>query len=265
VKALPSIEALWKNNKDKGLHIFMVESQGGTLEAITEYAKQKGLTLPIPIGGGGSDFSKFPGGNGLPYAFVIGPDGKVAWQGREGYGAVCVKELERIKYPGLGKLEVAPELVKSATSFGAGNYAAAREEALKVKEKEADNEAAVAEADYIIKRVDDRVISLRAKIDDAKGKKRYHEALAMLDTLAGKAYKGLPESEAAAEEAKELRKDKAVKEELKAWDALAKTLEANEKAKSDADKKKNLIKFYEKYEGMAAAEEAKTLADAMAE
>ena len=262
MKALPSVEALWKNNKDRGLHIFLVESQGGTLEDITKYAAGKGLTFPIPIGSG-ANFSNYPGGNGLPYAFVIGPDGKVAWQGREGYAAAAVKELERIKYPGLGKLEVAPELVKSATSFGTGSYGAAHEEALKVKEKQADNEAAVADADYIIQRVEERVTALRAKIDEAKGTKRYHEALAMLDVLASKAYKGLPESEPAAGEAKELRKDKAVKEELKAWDALTKTLEANEKAKSDVDKKKNLIKFYEKYEGMAAAEEAKTLAEAL--
>lgn len=261
MKALPSIEALWKNNKDKGLHIFMIESQGGTLEDITKYAKDRGLTLPIPIGGSG--FSNFPGGNGLPYAFVIGPDGKVAWQGREGYGAVCVRELERIKYPGLGKLDVAPQLVKSATSFGTGNYAAAREEAMKVKEKEAENAAVVEEADYIIKRVEDRVTSLRTKIDDAKDRKRYHEAVVMLETLSGKAYKGMAESDAAVEELKELKKDKAVKEELKAWDALAKVVEANAKVKSDADKKKNLIKFWEKYEGMAAAEEAKALADAM--
>lgn len=260
MKALPSVQALWEKNKDRGLHIFLVESQGGTLEDIAKYAKDRGLTFPLPIRNE-CDFSKYVGGNGLPYAFVVGPDGKVVWQGREGYGAICEKELERIKYPGLGKLDVAPELVKSATSFGAGNYAAAREEALKAKEKEGASEAAVADADFIIKRVDDRVANLRKKIDDAKGKRRYHEALAMLDTLAGKAYKGLPECEAAAEEAKELRKDKAVKDELKAWDALAKTLESNTKLKTDADRKKALIKFYEKNEGMAAADEAKALAD----
>jgi hypothetical protein len=185
------------------------------------------------------------------------------WQGREGYGAVCVQQLERIKYPGLGRLEVAPELVKAATSFGTGLYAAAREEAMKVKEKEAENAALVEEADYIIKRVEDRVAGMRAKIDDAKGKKRYHEAVAMLEELSGKAYKGMAESDAAATELKDLKKDKAVKDELKAWDGLAKTLEANEKLKSDADKKKALIKFWEKNEGTAAAEEAKALADAM--
>lgn len=260
MKALPSVEALWQKNKDRGLHIFLVESQGGTLEDITKYAKDKKLSFPIAIRNS-CDFGGYKGGNGLPYAFVVGPDGKVAWQGRSGYAAVIEKELERIKYPGLGKLEVAPALVKAATQFGTGNYAAARDEAMKVREKEAADEAVVADADFIIKRVEARVAGLRARIDAAKEKRRYHEAIAMLDELSGKAYKGMEESDKAAEEAKELKKDKDVKAELKAWADLAKVLDANEKAKSDADKKKNLIKFVEKNEGTAAAEEAKALAD----
>lgn len=262
MKALPSVEALWQKNKDRGLHIFLVESQGGTLEDLTKYAKDKKLSFPIAIRNS-CDFGGYKGGNGLPYAFVVGPDGKVVWQGRDGYAAVIQKELERIKYPGLGKLDVAPELVKAATQFGTGNYAAAREEAMKVKEKEADNETAVADADFIVKRVEARIAGLRGRIDDAKSRRRYHEAVAMLEELSGKAYKGMEESDKAAEELKELKKDKDVKAELKAWSDLAKVLEANEKAKSDVDRKKNLIKFVEKNEGMAAAEEAKALADAI--
>lgn len=262
MKALPSVEALWQKNKDRGLHIFLVESQGGTLEDISKYIKDRNLTFPVAIRNE-CDFNGYKGGNGLPYAFVVGPDGKVAWQGRSGYAAVIEKELERIKYPGLGKLEVAPELEKAAVKFGGGDYAGARDEALKTKEKEAGNEAAVADADFIIKRVEARVAGLRARIDDAKSKRRYHEAVAMLEDLSGKGYKGMEESDKAAEELKELKKDKDVKAELKAWSDLAKVLEANEKAKSDVDKKKNLIKFVEKNEGMAAAEEAKALADAI--
>lgn len=262
MKALPSVEALWQKNKDRGLHIFLVESQGGTLEDISKYVKDRNLTFPVAIRNE-CDFDGYKGGNGLPYAFVVGPDGKVAWQGRDGYAAVIEKELARIKYPGLGKLDVAPELVKAATQFGTGNYASAREDAMKVKEKEADNEAVVADADFIIKRVEARVAGLRSKIDAAKEKRRYHEAVAMLEELSGKAYKGMEESDKAGEELKELKKDKEVKAELKAWSDLAKVLEANEKAKSDVDRKKNLIKFVEKNEGMAAAEEAKALADAI--
>lgn len=260
MKALPSVEALWKNNKDRGLNVFLVESQNHKLDELTKYASDKGLTFPIAIRNE-CDFGGYKGGNGLPYAFVVGPDGKVVWQGRSGYAAVCAEQLDRIKYPGLGKLDVAPECVKAATEFGEGNFADAREEAVKVKEKEADNEAAVADAEFIIKRVDAKIESMRARIDDAKTKRRYHEAVRMLEELSDKAFKGLEVADKAKEEAKELKKEQ--KDEIKAWEQLEKTLAANEKAKDDADRKKNLIKFYEKYEGMAAAEEAKTLADAL--
>ena len=60
----------------------------------------------------------------------------------------------------------------------------------------------------------------------------------------------------ARDELKSLKQDKEVKSELKAWDQLAKTLEANKKAKDDADRRKNLEKFIKKYEGTAAAEDA---------
>lgn len=260
MKALPSNQALWEKHKDDGLHIFLVESQGGTLENITQYAKDRKLTLPLVIRNG-SDFGGYKGGNGLPYAFVVGPDGKVVWQGRKGYEAVIEKQLERIKYPGLGKLDVNEKCVKAATKFGEGKYADAREEAVKVKEKEADNEHAVADADYIINRVDTKVDTLRAKIDAAKEKRRYHDAMRYLEELGGKGFKGMEVADKAKDEAKELKKEQ--KDELKAWEQLEKTVEANEKVKSDGDKKKNLIKFYEKYEGTAAAEEAKAMADGL--
>ena len=262
MKALPSNQALWEKHKDDGLHIFLVESQGGTLEDITQYAKDRNLTLPLVIRNG-SDFGGYKGGNGLPYAFVVGPDGKVVWQGRKGYEAVIAEQLERIKYPGLGKLEVAKECVKAAEKFGKGDLAGAREEAEKVKEKEGDNEAAVADAEYIIQRVDGKIETLRNKIDAAKEKRRYHDAVRYLEELSGKSFKGLEVADTAKEELKDLKKEQ--KDELKAWEQLEKTLEANEKVKSDGDKKKNLIKFYEKYEGTAAAEEAKVLAGGLSD
>ncbi|MBZ0136764.1 MAG: hypothetical protein K8I27_10365 [Planctomycetes bacterium] len=259
---MPSNQALWEKNKDRGLHVFLVESQGGTLEDITQYAKDRKLTLPLVIRNG-SNFDGYKGGNGLPYAFVVGPDGKVVWQGRSGYEAIIEQQLERIKYPGLGKLEVAPECTKAAEKFGSGDFAGARDEAVKVQEKEADNEAALADADYIIKRVDGLIDTMRAKIEDAKSKRRYHDAVRLLDELSGKGFKGMEVADKAKDEAKELKKEQ--KDELKAWEQFEKTLEVNEKAKSDGDKKKNLVKFYEKYEGTAAADEAKAMADGLSD
>jgi hypothetical protein len=241
------------------LHIFLVESQGGTLEDITQYAKDRGLTFPMPIRNG-SSFENYQGGNGLPYAFVIGPDNKVVWQGRSGYEAVIDAQLKRIKYPGLGKLDVVKDLEKSATLFGTGEFAKAAEEAAKVKEKKGDDAAVAADADYIIARVDARAATLRAKIDAAKGAKRYHEAVKHLEVLSGKGFKGMAAATEAEAELKELKADKEVKEELKAWDALAKVVEANEKEKNAGVRKKNLESFAKKNEGTAAAEEAAKLA-----
>ncbi|MCA8912442.1 MAG: hypothetical protein KDB82_12110 [Planctomycetes bacterium] len=258
MKALPSVEALWKNNKDRGLHVFLVECQGHGEEELRKYAASKGLTFPIPIRNK-CDFGGYQGGSGLPYAWVIGPDGKVVWQGRKGYDAVCVQQLERIKYPGLGKLEVAPECEKAATEFAGGKYAAAREEAVKVKEKDADNEAAVADAQFIIDRVDAKVAELRAKIDDAKAKRRYLDAVNLLEELSGKAFKGMEVADKAKDEAKELKKEQ--KDEIKAWEQLEKTIAVNEKIDDAEKKKKNLEKFCDKYEGTAAAEEAKKMAE----
>lgn len=262
MKALPSVQGLWTKHGGKGLHIFLVESQGGTLEDITKYAAERGLTFPMPIRNG-SSFENYPGGSGLPYAFVIGPDNKVVWQGRSGYEAVIETQLKRIKYPGLGKLDVAKELEKSATLFGTGEFAKAAEEAAKVKEKKGDDAAVVADADYIIARVEARATALRGKIDAAKGARRYHEAVKGLETLSGKGFKGMEAATAAEAELKELKADKTIKEELKAWDALAKVVEANEKEKVAAVKKKNLENFAKKNEGMAAAEEANALAAAI--
>jgi len=262
VAALPSIQGLWTKHGGKGLNIFLVESQGGTKDDLTKYAADRGLTFPIAIRNG-SSFEGYKGGNGLPYAFVVGPDGKVVWQGRSGYAAVIEEQLKRIKYPGLGKLDVVKDLEKSAVMFGAGDFAKAAEEAAKVKEKKGDDAAVVSDADYIIARVNSKAASLRAKIDAEKASKRYHDALKDLETLSGKGFKGMEVADAAAAELKELKADKAVKEEVKAWDALAKVVEANEKVKDAATKKKNLEGFAKKNEGTAAGEEAAAMAGAI--
>ncbi|MCC6466337.1 MAG: hypothetical protein IT463_13440 [Planctomycetes bacterium] len=238
--------------------MFLVECQSHTLEEDTTYAKEKGLTLPIPVNND-CDFDGYKFGNGLPYAYVIGPDGKVAWQGPKGYEAVIDEQLKRIKYPGLGKLEVAKDLEKAATEFGAGNIAKAREEALKVKVKKGSDAAVAADADYIVARADARAAKLAEKVEAAKVARRYHEAVAILEQLSGKAYEGMEAATKAKADLEALKADKAVKAELKAWDALAKLQEANVKAKDDAVRREALLKFAEKNEGMAAAEEARKL------
>jgi len=256
VKALPSNQALWTEFKDRGLHIFLVDCQGTTKADTEKYARERGLTFPIPIQMEAT-FEGYDGGQrlSLPYSYVIGPDGKVTWQGKGDYNAEVRKQLARIKYPKLRRMDIAPELAPAATQFEAGEFAASKAAAEKVKAA-SPNEAAVADAEYVLGKVEDHVTALRAKIDELKEGRRYHEALPELEKLASKPYKGLEAQTVADEELKRLKKDKQVQTELKAWEALKKAVEASKQTKSEEERRKVLQKFVDKNEGTAAAEEA---------
>lgn len=257
MKALPSLQAMWEKHKDDDFQMLLVNRQGGTIEDMAKFLKSKGVTAPVPMTSGGTDFSKYNGGGGLPYAWVIGPDGKVVWQGRKGYHAVILKQLERIKYKGLGKLEVHEDAEKAAEAFSKGDFADARKEATEAKEKNADDEALVADADYIIAKVDAKIAALWAAVETAKEAKRWHEVERGLEALSDKPFKGLEAYDKAKEALKELKKDKDIKKEIKAWEALEKLLASH---KDDDERlRKALIKFAEKNEGLAAADEAKSM------
>lgn len=263
MKALPSNQALWTEFKDRGLHIFLVDCQGTSKADSEKYARDRGLTFPIVIHAE-SSFEKYDGMQrlSLPYSYVIGPDGKVAWQGKGDYSAEVRKQLARIKYPKLKRVDVSPEIVPAAMQFEAGEFAAAKAAAEKIKAA-APNEKAVEDAEYVIQKVEENVQALRARIDELKEGRRYHEALPELEKLAGKAYKGLEEQAQAAEELKRLKKEPQVQAELKAWEALKKTLESNKQLKTVEDRRKALQKFIDKHKDTAAAEEAATMIEAV--
>ncbi|MBE7492220.1 MAG: TlpA family protein disulfide reductase [Planctomycetes bacterium] len=254
--SMPEVQALWTKYEGKGLHVFMLERQGHSEEQIRQVYESRGLTFPQVLEGN----FPFNGVGSIPYAYVIGVNGDVIWEGHKGYVGVIDEEIKKVKYLGLGKPEVAKEVEKAAVAFGAGEYAKARDEALKAKEKKADDAAVVADADYIITRVDARAAALRSKIDADKDARRYHDAVAGLETLSGKAFKGMEVATAAETELKELKADKKVKEELKAWDALTKLQDSQKKLADKAAKKRALEEFARKNEGTAAGEEAAALA-----
>lgn len=253
LRSMPEVQALWNKYEGKGLHVFMCERQNHNEAEIQKIYTGKGLTFPQVIEG---NMGGFPGVGRIPYAYVIGVDGTVVFEGSSGYGAAIETEIEKINYLGLGKNDVAPGLEKAATAFSEKEYSKARDEATKQKESNADDEALVADADYIINKVDALVARLFAEVDTAKEKRRYHDAVATLERLTGKEFKGLEAADKAGEDLKELKKDKQVKEELKAWDAFGKTVEANGKTDNTDAQRANLEKFIKKYDGTAAAEDA---------
>lgn len=257
MKALPSLQALWNEYGGKGLNMYLLESQGTETEALKKFLSARGITAPVQCGGMGG----YPGNGGLPFAYVIGVDGTVVFEGRGDYHAVVKAELAKIKYPGLGKLEVAKGLEKAAGNFVAKAYNKAIDDCNSVIEKNKD-EAAVADAKFIIERCNAEGAKLRARVDKAKEEKRYLDAFADLETLST-GFKGMELGDAAAAEIKDLKKDKEVKREVDAANNLIKLMENVNKMKTKTEKATALRNFAKQKsnEGTRAAAEAAAKAD----
>ncbi|MCI0650453.1 MAG: hypothetical protein L0Z55_01070 [Planctomycetes bacterium] len=257
---MPQLERLWNEFKDKGLHIFHVESQGTSEDDLKKFCRAKGMTFPQVMGQG--SFSGYEGGSGIPYAFVIGADGKVIWQGREGYHAVITEEMAKVRFPGLGKGSVAKGLEKAAATFAQKNYGKAMADAQKKLEaekgKSSADAAVVADAEHIIARATAVGERLQKKAENAKAEREYAIAMATYKILED-GFKGQPFGDNAATALDAMKADKEISKEVKALQQLDAMLAQLEKAAAD-EKKKNLKAFAEKFKGLKAAEKADQMA-----
>ena len=259
---MPQLQKLWEANKDKGFNMFHVEAQGHSKEEVTAFLRKRGVTFPNTTNRG--DFSGFTSPGGLPYAFVIGVDGKVIWEGRSGYKMIIHQELEKIRYPGLGKLEVEKGLEKAAGYFGMKNFAKAIAEAEKkqASAEEAGNSALVADAKYIVARANSMGDRMEKKVAKLKGEKEYTKALQTLQMIS-QGFKGLERGDKAKTELKALKKDPTVKAELKADATFEQLKKRLVKIYDPAEKKAHLEAFAKKFSGRKAAERAREMINFM--
>lgn len=254
IKSMPEVNELWKKYEGKGLHIFMLERQNHSEEQVAKLYSDMGLTMPQVVEG---DFGGYPGVRSIPYAYVIGVDGKVIYESNTGYVSVIDNEIKKIKYLGLGKPDVAKGLEKAATLFSQKQYSKSAEEARKFLDK--GDDAAKADAQYIVDRVETMHSRLLERANKAKEERRYADAIAALTDIVN-GYKGSQPGTDADNEIKEMRKDKEISKELKASENLTKLVEGNKKLARPAQAKA-LRDFAKKNEGTRAAEDAKTMAD----
>src|SRR5262245_42258178 len=102
------------------------ESQGTKEDVLKQFLAERKVNYAVSMSGG----ANFKTDGGIPAMWIIGVDGKIIYAGRGGgEESIIEKELAKIKYPGLGKLEVNAKVVPAATKFGAKDYAGARAEA----------------------------------------------------------------------------------------------------------------------------------------
>ena len=256
--AMPGIQRLWDENKDKGLHIFHVESQNHTQEEIQAYCEKMGYDFPQTLRAGGTDFNNFPGGRGLPYGFLIGVDGKVVWQGRRDYESAIAEQIAKVRYSGLGKSEVSKELKKSAKQFAVKKYGSAVKQAQKILDaaaEEGSDPALVEEAEYIIQRAHRVGETMKSAAAAAIEDREYTRGMEALSRIA-RLFKGFPIAEEATERLGTLKKDPGVKKERKAEKGLE-VLMAHVKKAPTKEKQAQLLRaFAKKFDGTKASEKA---------
>lgn len=258
---MPQLEKLWVENKNKGLHIFHVESQGADRDGLQSFMEKHRLTFPQTMRSG-SDFSGYKGKSGLPYAFVVGVDGTVAWEGRSGYKNVIHEELKKVLYPGLGKREISKPLVKSARLFAMRKFAKSFDAATKelAKAEKADASDIAIEARYILGRIESVATKRHAAAESAKSQREFFEAYRLYKEIAAQ-FSGHEVGTAAKAAYKEMDKTPEIKKEIKAERELMVLLQRLKKEYNVQKKHAILQAFAKKYEGMTAGKKAELAAN----
>lgn len=287
MSSIPHLNGLQAKFGQKGFNLFAFHHQSATKEQLAKFCKDKGITYPVSQGGG----SAFDGGRGIPVAWLIGVEGKIVWQGNPAamQGALDAKikeEMDKIKYPGLGKLDVDAKVAPSAALFVQKQYDKAREGALKLIEKtglkwedidgaaidvktlkapadektgevkEIELTPTLRDAAFLVRRVKETGEKLKGTADRHESAKDYYEGTQVLTQIVTSFGKKSDEGKAAQEKLDAWKKDKDIKKEVAAQTELVGLLAKAEKAKPEA-KNAQLEAFIKKYEGTRAAERAK--------
>lgn len=228
-KSAAQLATTFKTWGGKGLWVFGVHRLRETQREVHHYCKAEGISYCVPMGGfydEANDFGQYVHEDRIYRTTVIGVDGNVVYYGRGDFDAALQAELKKLVYPGLGKHTLAEKLAKAGRSFAERDYGAALAEAEKLAAGElTDDERA--DAQLLIERcktlADRRNERIKAWTDD----KRFDLALPALEAME-KEFKGHDLGKQAKAAAEAITKDKANKEELKAYEDLKKLIAKSE-------------------------------------
>lgn len=217
VRLIPHMQQLFQKHNGKGLHIFAIEAQNHSTDQISAFLKARGASYPCATNGGHT----YNTGGGIPYMWIIGVDGKVIFAGNPYSGnidQIIENELKKVRFPGLGRADVASDVVKAATLFAQGKLSDARAEAQKVIEKDGTSEEAKADAKYVADRVTARGESWLANAQKFEEQRRYFDAQKAYEQIKDNFGRNDAEYQRADERLKEFRRDRAIKAEIDAWE-----------------------------------------------
>jgi hypothetical protein len=268
MRQLPHMNEL---EETPGVHVVGLYAQIHSLDEIEGVVKKHNIKYPLTAD---SDVFNAAGyvtdGLPLPNIWIIGVDGKVVHSGMQGHTEALEKEIEKVKYPGLGKATIHKDLEAAAKAYVDGKYA----EAYKLAEAVSDtteDEKAEEDADYIMERIDDRLGTLSVRAETAEIMKNYTLAMKCWEELATK-YAGLEDAAEAPERLKKLQEDKAVAKDINARHELFKLMLSLDVSFQEVDTadaaavtafRKKCLESYQKFakenEGTSAADNANDL------
>lgn len=223
MRQLPHLNELHEEYADKGLNLVTIYAQSHQYKKISDLAKKRKIKYPIAIQ---SDYGKvgYATTNGLPAAWIIGADGKLAYISSstkdlaENLDKEIKKALAAVKYRGLGDMEIPDALIPAAKAFAEYKFSESYKLAEAISD-DSDVDADIEIADAIIERIEENTSRLINRFETSEISKNYYVALAVLRELAAH-YNGVEDTEELIARLPELEKDEGVKKELAAKDAL---------------------------------------------
>jgi hypothetical protein len=197
----------------------------------------------------GSQSQEGYGSGGIPHAYLIGPDGMVAWHGhparlQDSAIQALLRKAQKFYLP-----ETAPEVKSAADAFKKGKLSKAEQLAKKIEHRD---------ATHIAERVEALRKSWKGQVEKSIQAGAYADAAAVCARIK-KHFAGGEAAKWAADQEKKIKTDPQIKKDKKALKALIPLAETSVKLRrADEKGRKELIKdlrrYVKKYEGTKPAE-----------
>ena len=222
-------------------------------DTVSKYLDKNGFTVRTASRSSSGDQY---GVRGIPAAFLIAPDGTLAWSGHpSGISKSVIKELlkDAKKLPDLPFLVVKPsgEVDDSIASAVAAAEKGDLQKAIKAAQK-----AGPAGAGFL-KDIDAHLNLLLGQATDAVESRNMVPAVSIYNALM-KEVKGTPQAERASEQLAAIKKDPELKRELEAAEAFEKT-KRSVAGLSTAKQRNKFQSFSAKYRGTRAGDQARAM------
>jgi len=265
-RAMPHLQKLHEKYSKKGLVVVALTAE--TRSKVEPFIKQNNYTFPVALDDSRKTNQSY-GIKSIPTTYLLGPTGRVVWQGNPLSTKELDSAIERVMEDVEGflpeklltlefELTVEKELskkLKTALRYAKqGKYASAVRTAAKVLKSSKATDEDKRDANYLVERIELHGEKLLAKAKLLIEKKRYLEAEELLKRI-DKAFSGTDIEKRASKELRKMRTDKQISKELKAAKALDAALKKLKSGNED-EVKKELEKLIAAYPETEAAKKA---------